>query len=131
MRKIIHPSIYAIVALSYLIMEIFMTCKARNPMSHERVPDSNPNRSQPVSVSIAVSFFLHITSDFVVPKLIPGPEYFAMKILISNFLFYIFVPTTIIWFNDNIHAYAEQHIRGKLPAVSRHLNRVSPAVSRA
>jgi hypothetical protein len=128
-RKIIHPMVYLLVALSYIVMEIFIKCKAAMPNLDPNTGQTNLNRSQPVSISIAASFILHTASDFIVPKLIKGPEYFAAKILISNFLFYIFVPSIIIWFNPKIHNYVEQQIRSKFPKIQRPLNQVSPAVS--
>ena len=82
-----------------------------------------------MSISIAASFVLHISSDFIIPKFIEGPEYFAAKVLVSTVIFYIYVPSTIIWFNPNIHDYVKQQIKATVPVFKKSSSRVSPAAS--
>jgi hypothetical protein len=84
-RKILHPFIYFSVASSYLIMEVYIKWKThlQNTDSLEG-ENSNLNKSGPVSLSITLSFVVHTLSDFTLPKLIKGHEYYPAKVLISN-----------------------------------------------
>jgi hypothetical protein len=109
-------------------MEIFIKCKGSQNVEHNET-GANPNHSQPVSISISASIVIHISSDFVIPKLIEGPEYITVKILFSTFLCFILVPFLVIWFSPNIHLYIEQQVRSKVPILQKRFNRVTPTVS--
>ena len=80
-------------------------------------------------MSISLSFVIHLSVDLIVPKLVAGPEYFAVKGLISTFLFYIFIPSATIWFNESMCLYIELELISKLTLLWPGNNRVSPAVS--
>ena len=126
MRKILHPTIYATVALLYLVMEVYMNLRARC-QDPEAV---TPNRAQSASLCIALSFLLHLSLDLFLPKLVPGPDVFTVKALISTCLFYIVDPFATIWFNENMCVYVELELVTRLTCKSSG-NRVSPATSAA
>ena len=84
-RKILHPLIYFCVASSYLTMEVYIKWKIRLQNTDSLDGEtSNMNKSGPVSFSIMASLVIHTLSDFTLPKLIKGHEYYPAKVLISN-----------------------------------------------
>jgi hypothetical protein len=92
--------------------------------------ETNLNKSGPVSMSLALALILHTLSDFTLPKLIKGPEYFLAKVLISNLIFFITVPTIVIWNNPNIHKFVKQAMQSKIPRIFKKVStRISPAAS--
>ncbi len=84
-RKIIHPSIYMCVASLYFIMEIYIKWKTRlQNIAGLDNEISNINKSGPISYVVTLTVVLQTLSDFTVPKLISGPEYYLIKVFISN-----------------------------------------------
>ncbi len=88
-RQILHPFIYICVASSYLIMEAYIKWKTQlQNIDSIEGETKNMNKSGPISFSITLAFVIHTLSDFILPKLIKGNEYYLAKILISNMVLF-------------------------------------------
>ena len=107
--------------MSYLSMEVCIKC-----MSYAGLETESLNKSRPVSLSITSAFIIHISSDFILPKVIKGPVYFQAKIFISNLIFFIVLPTIIIWNNNNIYNYVHQKFLTKISVTRKTGSRVAP-----
>jgi hypothetical protein len=78
---------------------------------------TNKNKSKIISWSIICGFASQFLLDKVFPDSMKGEQFFAFKVFFNNLIFFILIPTIMIFNLDNLNEHCCQYMTAKLSSV--------------